>query len=232
MSAALQLPSISDARLPVAYENAKTALAECSRIDECQDWADKAAALASYARQAKDDQLRKMAERIQARAIRRCGELLKQIEPASQAQLKQNRRDGPVPSVTRTEAAKEAGLSERQQKTALRVATVPEPEFTEMVESDTPPTVTKLAEMGTQKKPRPEPEQQPRPLVDLGEIPPEDYARATKAQGTLRRFAEFCEANEPTRIAKAFMPHEIQQLRQYVTIVDAWLDQFVTHLPE
>ncbi len=38
--------------------------------------------MGSYARQAKDDSLRKMADRIQARAIRRCGELLRQIEPA------------------------------------------------------------------------------------------------------------------------------------------------------
>ena len=75
------LPDISSARLPATYEAAKNALSECSRIDECKEWADKAEALASYARQAKDEQLRKMADRIQARAIRRCGELLKQIEP-------------------------------------------------------------------------------------------------------------------------------------------------------
>lgn len=40
------LPSISSAPLPVLYENAKRALAECSRIDECQTWANKAEALA------------------------------------------------------------------------------------------------------------------------------------------------------------------------------------------
>ncbi len=71
------LPSISDARLPASYERAKSALAECSRIDECKEWADKAEALASYAKQAKDDGLRILADRIQARAINRCGELLK-----------------------------------------------------------------------------------------------------------------------------------------------------------
>ena len=52
-----ELPNIADARLPAAYETAKQALAECSRIDECQNWADRAAALASYARQARDDTL-------------------------------------------------------------------------------------------------------------------------------------------------------------------------------
>ena len=77
------LPPIGKARLPATYEGAKVALAECTRLDECQDWADKAEALASYAKQAQDDELRKMADRIQARAIRRCGELLQQIASAS-----------------------------------------------------------------------------------------------------------------------------------------------------
>src|SRR2546425_925580 len=69
-----------DAPLPTAYEAAKRALAECTKIDECADWANKARALASYARQAKDETLQKHATRIQARAIRRCGELLKEFD--------------------------------------------------------------------------------------------------------------------------------------------------------
>jgi hypothetical protein len=70
-------PAVIDARLPVSYETAQKALAECSRFDECKDWSDKAAALASYARQAKDNTLHNLALRIQARAQRRMGELLK-----------------------------------------------------------------------------------------------------------------------------------------------------------
>ena len=54
-----ELPSIRNARLPEMYQSAKKALAECSRIDECADWANKAEALASYARQADDVSLRK-----------------------------------------------------------------------------------------------------------------------------------------------------------------------------
>ena len=54
-----------------------------------------------------------MADRIQARAIRRCGELLKQIEPKQGAN--QNIRDGADMKVlTRTQVAQEAGLSERR----------------------------------------------------------------------------------------------------------------------
>src|SRR4029077_1414514 len=73
-TAALPVPlaDSSAARLPATYEEARAAIAECERIDECKGWSDRAAALASYARQAKDDSLRVMAVRIQARAERRC----------------------------------------------------------------------------------------------------------------------------------------------------------------
>ena len=71
-------------------------------------------------RQSKDDRLRKMATRIQARAIRRCGELLREIE-SGQGTRTDKLHDGAVTKSTRTQAAETAGLSERQRKTALRV---------------------------------------------------------------------------------------------------------------
>lgn len=89
-----------------------------------------------------------MADRIQARAIRRCGELLREIKPATGAHLK---RGGDSP-LSRKIAAKNAGLSDAQRKQALRVANVPEAEFEQAVESNTPPTLTALAERGTQHK--------------------------------------------------------------------------------
>jgi hypothetical protein len=70
----------------------------------------------------------------QARAIRRAGELYGQIQkgkPGPKTELE----DGTVPQLSRTEAAKNAGMSERQRKTALRVANVPEPVFERAVES-------------------------------------------------------------------------------------------------
>lgn len=219
---AIALPAIDTARLPALYESAQNALAECSRIDECQQWADKAEAMASYARQSKDDTLRKMADRIQARAIRRCGELLRQIPVDHDRGNQHRQREGDYPQPTRTEAATAAGMSEHQRKTALRVAAVPAADFEAAIESDDPPTVTKLAEAGRQA----------RPLVDLTGIDPGAYARATEAQGTLRRFAEYCARNEPATIAKAFKPHEVAVLRRHVMAVDAWLDRFITNLQE
>jgi hypothetical protein len=168
-----QLPAIASAPLPATYEAARRALEQCYQLDECLMWANKAEALASYARQSHDDALRRMADRIQARAIRRCGELLQQIEPAKTGP-KPELKDGAVPQLGRTEAADDAGLSERQRKTALRVANIPEAEFETAIESDKPPTVSSLAERGTVKRPVPD---------YLNGRDPDDFKRATHLIG-------------------------------------------------
>jgi hypothetical protein len=68
----------SDAPLPISYAEARAALERCECVDECAEWADRAGALASYARQARDRDLEAVAKRIRARAVRRAGELLEQ----------------------------------------------------------------------------------------------------------------------------------------------------------
>ncbi|HWG75552.1 MAG TPA: hypothetical protein VN660_02030 [Steroidobacteraceae bacterium] len=214
------LPTGTDARLPDTYESAQRAIAQCDRIDECKSWADKSAALASYARQARDDTMRLMALRIQQRATRRMGELLKQIPrgDADGVNLRQHRRDGAVPPVTRTQAANEAGLSERQRKTALRLANVPETEFVAAIHSERPPTITELAMRGTAIRP-PEPEP-----------PPADPAEADETQSALWAFAEFCKTHDAHSIAKAIPATDAVELRKHVQLIDGWLDRFVTHL--
>ncbi|MFP4895780.1 hypothetical protein [Paraburkholderia sp. EG304] len=216
------LPAISDARLPDTYQSAVMALEKATAIDECQAWADKAMALASYARQSRDDRLQKMAVRIQARATRRCGELLATVPPATGTRSDIEPRAGDCPKLTREQAAADANMSPHQRKTALRVAAVPRAEFERQVESDAPPTITTLAEQGKKI----------RPLVDLGGIPPEDYANATRFQGAVARLAELCETQDAARVARALQPHERKSIRDRIAVIDAWLDQFAVNLPE
>ena len=74
---------------------------------------------------------------IQARAVRRCGELLKQFDGRGE----HRKKDG-VGLSSQSEIASAVGISERQAKTAVRVANVAAVEGTERHV-----TVTKLAEL-------------------------------------------------------------------------------------
>jgi hypothetical protein len=149
----LTLREIDEARLPALYADAKRALRECLRVDECTDWASKAEALSSYARQSKDTELRAMADRIQARAIRRCGELLQEVKAARGRRTDLELRAGTHPKLpTRSEVATAGGLSAHQSRQALRIAAIAETDFEAAVESARPPSVTALAEHGKQQR--------------------------------------------------------------------------------
>jgi hypothetical protein len=216
----VQLPAnldIDHARLPANYATAKAALAQCSRVDECQDWADKMAALASYARQLNDEELLKFCRRIQARAIYRAGEVLQEIEPDKGGRPSKT-QEGDLPSLTRTNAATEAGLSEHQRKTALRVSSVPAEQFESLVESDKPPTITVLAELGTKAKP---------PVIDnhLQGRDPADFQIATGLWGGVRDFAERMAKIDLEAARRGLSEREAAEVLQAVAAIHGWLDR-------
>jgi hypothetical protein len=207
------LPSIHNATLPEVYLKACTVMAECSSIDECKDWADKTAALASYAKMSDDDTLMKFAMRIQSRAIRKCGELLRQIKSAHGAN--QNISEGDHTNVTRTSMAKSAGMSKHQQVQAVRVAAVPHSEFAQLVESDNPPTVTKLAEMGRKKY-----------IIDLKGRDPKAYNRAMHFCGMLRYYLDDLKKYEVASITEDLDDKEKAKVTHFIAQIDSIHDQY------
>ena len=218
----IALPDIASARLPQAYVTACAALESCSRLDECQDWADKAEALASYAKQSHDDTLRTMADRIQARAIRRAGELLKEIAPSVGGRPAEKTCVGAHTGSSRSQAARDAGMSKHQKDTALRVASVPVDEFESAVDSDDPPTVTQLAKHGTTPKPQPEPW-----MVEMARDQRRPgFQEATALIGALRVIVECCAEHEPAVVRSGMSQTERHDtLAQWATVLE-WFQQF------
>jgi len=214
-----QLPSINNARLPVTYEAAQTALANCQQVDECKDWADKAAALASYAKQSQDESLLLMAQRIKARAVRRAGELLAQIEPA---------KPGPKPELSmgahtelsRESAARDAGFSKHQQVQAVRIAAVPKREFEAQVESPKPPTLTQLAQQGVK----------PRVLVDHKGRDPRDFNRALHFIAAFSDYAKELGRADIDGTLPILTPDERAKLRDCINRIDAVHDRIMTRI--
>lgn len=207
------------ARLPQTYESAKTALSECVALDECKSWADKAAALASYAKQANDDELMKMATRIRDRAIRRAGELLQQIEPKPGARTDVEPSRG---APTRLQAAGEAGLSRDQMHTALRVANVPKADFDRQVDSPNPPTVTALAKQGTTPAPK--------PVIDLKGRDPAEFNLAMHYVSGWEMAARDLAALNHDRAIPILTPSETERLRVAIAAVDASTDRVITRI--
>ena len=216
------LPSIANATLPSMYTKAKEALAECERIDECKTWADKAAALASYAKQADDDTLHKTAVRIRARAIRRCGELLKDFDARPQNPQKQSHANGTL--LSQRQAAADAGLSKRQQVTAVNVARVPEEQFEAAIESEKPPTITALADQGKKAQPKAH-------AFDLQGRDPEDFKRSTEGQSHLEALTDYARRIQAETLVKGTLPHEYPEMRAQLAILLPWLKQLEKLLP-
>jgi hypothetical protein len=110
------------AAFPENYERARAAIIECSRIDQVADWANKAAAMATYARQIQDTAMRDAANRIQCRAIEKLGELLKELRTSRTEQIGKMAAASGISS-TRIYQAKRISLAPQEVRDALIDAT-------------------------------------------------------------------------------------------------------------
>lgn len=204
---------VNSASLPAVYERAKTALVQCCDLDECKDWSDKAHALASYARQANDDELNNLAIRIRARAMRRCGELLKMFDGKGNNQHK----EGNHLKLTKSEIGTESGLSEHQIKTANRLANIPENEFEQAIESDTPPTITELSEEGKRIAANREYLSRPKP---------EGFADQIHFRGSLEYVLEFTDQFSPEYLINGMEEWEKSETISMINKLLLWFDLF------
>ena len=94
----------------VRYEQARTALAECARIDEASEIRDKAAALAAYARQRDDRDLEVWVREIHLRACVRIGELSRELERAEPGGAGGGSKF-PSVGISKAQALADAGIS-------------------------------------------------------------------------------------------------------------------------
>lgn len=212
-----------DVILPQTYENAKLALSQCNNIDECKDWKDKAAALASYAKQASDDTLHKYAMRITNRATRRCGELLKQFDARGGDHGNQFIGGKTVVdhsfAISQNEVAKNAGLSQYQQAIAIRIANIPEDKFNELVESDNVPIMTKLADMGKKQI-----------INKFKETPKLGFLDALYMSGAIEDLAKMMKEHDALYIIGGAEERHIKAIKENIKTIENWFDNFMINV--
>lgn len=137
---------VHGARLPFSYEQAKSALSRCTDIDECAAWQNRAVAMASYAKQAGDFTMERMAQRIRLRAILKLGELLAAIPETS------GRAAAGQP--TRASLMRDAGVRSTLGSRAVAMTRVPLEKREEMIERDPPATISEFERIGRPAKPK------------------------------------------------------------------------------
>ena len=120
----------------VRYEAARAALAEAQRVDEVQDIRNKAAAMAAYAKQAKDTELIGYATKIKLHAERRAGELLREMEKNKGAVPGKTGNKG-LPVLDTTPRLADLGVSKMQSSRWQRLADLPDDAFEQRIRSAT-----------------------------------------------------------------------------------------------
>ena len=237
------LPSVANAKLPAKYEAAKLAISQCAQLDECKDWSDKAQAMASYAKQVHDKEMQNMAMRIRLRAERRLGQLYDEFEKA-QGKRTDQLGDSKSPSheKTRTEAAKEIGQTKDQMIRSVRASRIPEEKFEEQVESESPPTITSLAEQGTNKKPKPEPRREDYqsdvewkmakgiPVYEQRGITKKAFQAGMYFGPSVRNFAEETELYDPQDVVDGLHPEGRIAIRKHIKTIENYLIRIIEKL--
>lgn len=222
-----------NAKLPVSYEHAKEALAACYKLDECKTWADKAAAIASYAKQSDDETLMKTAMRIKGRAIKRLGELVEEIEPKHPGRPViggTGATNSSEPVLTRKAVVEAAGVSKDQAVRALRVAAIPDEQFEAVIEADDPPTINQLASMGAEHRRAQKPQPEPESLAYLKGRTPDEFNAAIHARGAVRDLAQRCAKVAPEVVVVTSMDQNIAELKEWLAVVLPWLDTLHTEI--
>jgi N6-adenosine-specific RNA methylase IME4 len=138
----------------IKYQTACTAIAECYQIDEVKDWADKAAALAVYAKQAKNEELIKQCLGIKNRAMIRLGELSRELE---RAQGERTDLIAPVRTSVqkpKKEVLAQSGISKDSANRAEQLASAPEKIKDALSSGDLTPTeaIRKIKEVKREAK--------------------------------------------------------------------------------
>lgn len=207
---------IATADLPPSYEKAKSALAECAHIDECKEWINRMAAMASYARQAKDIAMEELAIRIRRRAERRLGELLAEIPVPKRGDSAVNHRK---------RASESIGLTQPLSSQLVRVASVPKPIFDAKVERSPPPSLKQLDPGWSAKLAS---------RVNGGAEAIAVYSDLQNALAPLNRMVyekKVDAASLAEQIRQLNLPEEyLRGLKSSALMISEWLDRFEEHL--
>lgn len=205
--------------VPVEYESAVNALQACMTIDDSKYWADKADALAAWAKIYRDDEAGRKARQLKLLAFRRMGEIASELRRAKP--LRKVGKDGRNKFYGTTKGGRsaliDAGLKPDAAANALHIAKMDDANFRRAVDSPRPPGVSSLAH---QQRSVSHSEPYRRLIYGMG------------AGGILSQLVWYCAKNDARALAKTVLPDESPRLTESITGVVEWLDEFMRCMPK
>lgn len=208
-------PKIAQAIVPVVYSEAVNALTKCRSIDESKFWADKADALAAWAKIYKNNEAEAEAKRLKAHAYRRMSELAESMLPTP------DRRG------RRQQGAKKhllnAGLTPIQAVNVRRVGALPQKTFDSAIAQEKPPGIQRLATMGIGNR-------------GNGGFPASSLAwrefAHSGASAPASKLRMFCRKHPAYEFGRSFYPGETKAVRALISELREWLEELDASLPE
>jgi hypothetical protein len=219
------IKGVKKADLPALYRAAENALAAAKDKDEVKEWDNKAAALASYARQAKDRTLLNYANLIRNRAQRRMNDILKEL-PKGQRGPKNN--FSPQRTKTRRDAEDDLGMTARERHQTKAIGEMDQSQF----DAHNSPTAEKvpsphaLATLASRANGRASPKPSPQdPRSDESKM-------ATKLLNLIDEFQHSRRSIRPLLAVKGMTPKELQLCRDQVQAERVWLGKVLEAIDE
>lgn len=148
-----RLKGINRAKLPEVYSNLKAHIEQIMQINEAKEWEDKLEAAKGWARIYADKEVEKVFRRAKSHARKRAGQLMVESEKAeakqrdgfSGGQPPKNKTGRGRPTSETRKAAKDAGMSDDQIKSAKKLAQIEPETFAALVDdAEEPATIKEL----------------------------------------------------------------------------------------
>lgn len=229
----------------VRYDAARNALRIANSVDEVKDIRDKAAAMAAYARQAKDTELVEWATEIKVRAERRAGEMLTDMAKSGKRASTGGDKKSSSQPTTMIPTLSDLNVSRDQSSRWQKLAAIPDKTFEAalaVVKEAAGGGVTTAAmlRLGAARSTTQTPAER-KPLtteekrdIEIGRQilthQPKGFAAATSITASLSALAKSCQQYDAAFVAGGIKSFEVAEVRGQIAIVKTWLDQLIINL--
>lgn len=209
----IQLPETIRERMktmpmPVQYDQACKALIACETIDEAKFYANKADALAAWAKINKSNDAEVAAQRIKLFSYRRMSELADEIAGPGKGRGRHGRSPGNAP-IGQRQLLRGHGFRNMEIDNIRKVGTLEKKAFDAFMASPRPPPMSHIHDSLAQSS-----------------IPWREFSRRG---GGLR---SFCRSNAAKECARELLPREVAAARAMAIELQEWIDEFERFLPK